>query len=414
MISYAWGFISSLWMTVRVAVRAILRNKMRATLTMLGVIIGVGAVIATVALGQGAQATISSQIAALGVNMLIISPGSAATQGMRGGAGTLQTLIPDDAKALREECPSLSEVCETVGTGANAISGNQNWSTRLTGTGANYLKVKDWEIVDGAFFTDQDVRAASKVCVLGKTVADNLFEGRSPVGQVIRIKKFPFRVIGVLDEKGQTSWGQDQDDLILAPYTTVQKKMLAITHIQGIQCSAASEKLIDQANDEIVEVLHRRHHIADGEDDDFAVRTQKDIAQTFENTAKTMQMLLLAIASVSLLVGGIGIMNIMLVSVTERTREIGVRMAIGARPFDILFQFLVEAVVMTGVGGLLGIAVGSGIAHLVTNVMGWPTMVSPVAMAIAVGFSAGIGVFFGFYPAWKASRLNPIEALRYE
>ena len=404
----------NIWVTIRIAVRAILRNKLRAGLTMLGIIIGVGAVIATVALGQGAQATISAQIAALGVNMLMISPGSAATQGMRGGAGTLQTLTVDDAKALREECPSIAQVCETVGTGVSVVFGNQNWSTRVSGTGANYLDVKDWDIVDGAFFTDQEVRSAAKVCVLGKTVVDNLFEGQSPIGAVIRLKKFPFRVIGVLSEKGQSSWGQDQDDLIVAPYTTVQKKMLAITHLQGIQVSALTENHIDTANKEIQEVLHRRHHISDGEDDDFSIRSQKDIAATFEATAKTMQMLLLAIASVSLLVGGIGIMNIMLVSVTERTREIGVRMAIGARPSDILFQFLVEAVVMTGLGGLLGIGLGSLISHLVTTVMHWPTMVSPVAMAIAVGFSAAIGVFFGFYPAWKASRLNPIEALRYE
>jgi putative ABC transport system permease protein len=371
-------------------------------------------VIATVALGQGAQSTISAQIASLGVNMLMVSPGSQATQGMRSGAGTITTLTEDDAKAIREECPSVSEVCETVGTGASIVFGNQNWSSRASGVGANYLEVKDWEIVEGAFFSESDVRGSAKVCVLGKTVVDNLFDGQSPVGQLVRLKKFPFRVIGVLAEKGQSSWGQDQDDVILAPYTTVQKKMLGIQHLQGMQISAVSEQHIDTAQQEITDVLHRRHRIAEGEDDDFNIRTQKDIATTFENTAKTMQLLLLAIASVSLLVGGIGIMNIMLVSVTERTREIGVRMAIGARGRDILFQFLVEAVVMTAVGGMLGIAFGSGVSRLVTQIMKWPTVVSPTAMAVAVGFSMGIGVFFGFYPAWKASRLNPIEALRYE
>ena len=401
-------------MTVRIAIRAILRNKMRATLTMLGIIIGVGAVIATVALGQGAQATISAQIAALGVNMLMISPGSSAAGGMRGGAGTLTTLTVDDAKALREECPSIAEVCETVGTSGSIVSGNQNWSSRVSGTGANYLAVKDWDIVDGAFFTDQDVRAASKVCVLGKTVVDNLFEGASPVGQVVRIKKFPFRVIGVLSEKGQSSWGQDQDDVILCPYTTVQKKMLAITTLQGIQVSAISENHIDIAQKEINDTLHRRHHIADGEDDDFSIRTQKDLANTFESTAKTMQLLLLAIASVSLLVGGIGIMNIMLVSVTERTREIGVRMAIGARPSDILFQFLVESVVMSILGGVVGLIVGYTGAILLAHFTGWTTAVPASSVFIAVGFSAGVGVFFGYYPARKAAALNPIEALRYE
>jgi putative ABC transport system permease protein len=404
----------NLLVTFRIAIRALSRNTLRAALTMLGIIIGVGAVIATVALGQGAQHAVSAQIAALGVNMLMVSPGSQAMGGHRLGAGTLTTLTVDDARAIREECPSVAEVCETVGTSAQAIFGNQNWSTRMTGTGANYTAVKDWEVGEGDFFTEQDVRSAVKVCVIGKTVADALFEDASPVGQVIRIRKFPFRVVGVLAEKGQSTWGQDQDDIVVAPYTTVQKKLLAIAHLHGVQASALDEEAIDQASAEIGDLLRRRHRMADGEDDDFTIRTQKDIASAFEGTARTMQLLLLGIASVSLLVGGIGIMNIMLVSVTERTREIGIRLAIGARARDILVQFLVEAVVITAAGGILGLGLGTAASFAITRLMTWPTVVSPAVMVLAVGFSATIGIFFGFYPAWKASALNPIDALRYE
>ncbi|MGB8657688.1 MAG: ABC transporter permease [Candidatus Zixiibacteriota bacterium] len=399
---------------LRIAYKALGKNKMRSALTMLGIIIGVGAVIAMVSIGQGANSMIKAQIASLGDNLLTVFPGSFNQAGVRGGAGSRTSLTEDDAIAIKNRCPAIARLSPECRSGAQVVAGNQNWSTGVEGYNTDFLEIRKWPMASGTFFTEGDVRGATKVCILGKTVADQLFPNQDPAGQIIRIKKLPFKVLGVLTTKGQNSFGRDQDDIIIAPYTTVQKKLSGITYIQSILASAVDRTQIDAATDQITQVLRERHKITRPEDDDFTVRSQVDIATAAQSTSKIMTLLLAAVASVSLIVGGIGIMNIMLVSVTERTREIGIRMAVGAKPKHILIQFLIEALTLSTVGGIIGITLGFLSSKLVSVFLHWPTLISPPAVALAFFFSFVVGVFFGFYPARKASYLDPIESLRYE
>jgi len=399
---------------LRIAYKALGKNKMRTALTMLGIIIGVGAVIAMVSIGQGANAMIKAQIASLGDNLLTIFPGSFTQGGVHGGAGSRTSLTEDDAIAIKNRCPAVARLSPVTRAEAQVVAGDQNWPTHIEGYNTDFLEIRKWPLSSGTFFTETDVRGATKVCVLGKTVADQLFPGQDPTGQTIRIKKLPFTVLGVLSTKGQNPMGRDQDDIIIAPYTTVQKKLAGITYIQSIIASAVDRTQIDIAIDQITQVLRERHRITRPEDDDFTVRSQTDIATAAQSTSKIMTILLGAIASVSLLVGGIGIMNIMLVSVTERTREIGIRMAVGAKPKHILIQFLIEASTLSTVGGIVGITLGFLSSSLISVFLKWPTLISLQAVVLAFFFSFAVGVFFGFYPARKASFLDPIEALRYE
>jgi putative ABC transport system permease protein len=405
----------SIFMTFRIAVKALNRNKLRTTLTMLGMIIGVGAVITMVALGNGARVSIEQQIQSAGTNVIMINAGNFTAGGVRGGQGMSNTLTPDDAAAVRE-VPGVQYLVETVrNRGGQVVAANQNWNTSIEGTNVDLPLIKSWPMESGTFLTATDVASNAKVCVIGTTVKSMLYpDGNDPVGEIIRIGKHPFKIVGVLSSKGQSSVGQDQDDVIYAPFTTVQKRMRGITYIEGMTVSAASADNIKQVADAISAVLRVRHKIQPGDNDDFMVRTLEDIAAIRTETTRTMTMLLASIAGVSLLVGGIGIMNIMLVSVTERTREIGLRLAIGARGGDVLLQFLVEAVVISLLGGSIGIGLGFGLSQGLTQFLQWPTYVSADAVLVAFGFAAGIGVFFGFYPARKASALDPIEALRYE
>jgi putative ABC transport system permease protein len=398
----------------KVSLVALRRNPMRTLLTMLGVIIGVGCVVAMVAIGQGATSAIEGQIGSLGTNFLIIFSGSRSSSGVRHGIGSVQTLTVDDATAIERDCPSVAVAEPGVRTAAQIVFGNQNWATSIQGTGPNFPIVRAWAVSKGAFFTEEDVKAATKVVVLGTTVVENLFAGANPVGEIVRIKGIPFKVIGVLDKKGGSMMGQDQDDTICMPYTTAQKRLMGITYIQTVMVSAVSPKRIDQAIDEISVLLRQRHRIGRGQDDDFVIRSQQEIASMATQMSSVLTMLLGAIASVSLLVGGIGIMNIMLVSVTERTREIGVRRALGARRADIRTQFLIESSLISALGGALGIGMGIFIARLVSRLGGWPTLVQPQVVLTAFLFAGLVGVFFGLYPAAKAARLDPIEALRYE
>jgi len=400
--------------TIRVALRAILRNKLRSVLTVLGVVIGVCAVITMVNIGSGAQVAIEKAISGLGTNMIIIFPGSMTKGGMRTGFGTVTTLVDSDAQAIIDECPAVQLVTPVVSTAAQAVFQNQNWGTSIMGTNPDFQLIKNWALVRGEFFTQQDVKAAAKVCVLGKTVAEKLFGVQNPVGQIIRVKRIPFRVIGVLTEKGQTTFGQDQDDTIIIPYTTAQKRLMGITYLSMIMASAVSNELIPQAQDQIRTLLRQRHAIPEGEDDDFTVRNLADLTETFNTITGILTLLLGSIASISLVVGGIGIMNIMLVSVTERTREIGIRMSVGARPADILTQFLLEAVLLSLIGGAAGIILGIGLTAVIARLAEWPTPISLLAILVSSLFAASVGIFFGLYPAIKASRMNPIEALRYE
>lgn len=388
---------------------------MRSFLTMLGIIIGVAAVIAMLAIGQGARYVVESQIASLGTNMILVFPFASSQGGVRFEAGTSIRLTEDDASAIREQCSAVQYLSPSVRSGEQIIAGNLNWRTRIEGVLPEYLLIRDWPLETGSNFTDSDVRGATKVCLIGQTIVKNLFgENADPVGQTIRIRKQPFKVLGVLKAKGQNAMGQDQDDIIYAPFTTVQKRIQGITWVNMITVSAVSQASIYDAQNQITELLRARHKLLPWEDNDFTVRNQTDIASTAEATSKTLTILLAAIASVSLIVGGIGIMNIMLVSVTERTREIGIRMSIGARSRDILFQFLIEATVLSLFGGLIGVGLGIGSSHLISSTAGWPVLISGFSVGLATFFAAAIGIFFGFYPARKASLLNPIDALRYE
>jgi putative ABC transport system permease protein len=403
----------SIFMTLRIALKALNRNKMRTMLTMLGMIIGVGAVITMVALGKGAQSTIEAQVKAAGTNLINVRAGNFTQGGVRQGGGMSTTLTVADAEALRS-LPGVQYLAPGVDTRAQLIAGNQNWSSSIQGTDVEFPLIRNWPMKYGSFFTPLDVSGAQKVAVLGQTVADNLFGPETdPTGQIIRIKNQPFRVLGVLGPKGSSGFGQDQDDAVYAPYTTIQKKLQGIQHIQNITISAETPETAG-VSELIRETLRGRHKLMGQDPDDFMVRTQEEMASVRTETTKTMTTLLAAIAGVSLLVGGIGIMNIMLVSVTERTREIGLRMAIGARGKDVLLQFLVEAIVLSLFGGLLGIGMGYGLSAAAERFLSWPTSIPPNAIAMAFGFAAGTGVFFGFYPAKKAAGLDPIEALRFE
>ena len=396
------------------AFRALHRNKMRSFLTMLGIIIGVAAVIIMLAIGQGAQYSVEQQISALGTNVLIVFPGSQQTGGLRMGAGTVTTLTEEDAQAIQKECPAVALVSPGTRAGGQVIAGNMNWATGVEGTGPDYLEIRKWSVEYGEFYTDSDVKAASKVCILGKTVADNLFPDSSPIGQNIRIRNVPFKVVGVLAKKGQNAMGQDQDDVILAPYTTVKRRLTWYPYLRQILVSATSPSNIAAAQSQITDLLRMRHKVAPYEADDFTIRNQADLATAATATTQILTILLASIASVSLLVGGIGIMNIMLVSVTERTREIGLRMAVGARSRDILGQFLIEAVTLALIGGILGILFGVGGSTLIAMLANWSTLITPGSITVAFGSSALIGIFFGYFPAHKAAFLDPIEALRYE
>ena len=400
--------------TLLIALRALRRNKMRSMLTMLGIIIGVGAVIAMVGVGNGAKAQVEAQIATLGQNMILIFSGSMTSGGARGGYGAAGTLKIEDAIAISREVPGVTLVSPEIRTGAQVAAGNQNWYTSVLGESSDYFEMRQWELTSGASFTEQDVRSANKVAVIGKTTAQQVFGDEDPIGQVIRVKNVPFMITGVLKGKGLSLMGNDQDDVLVVPYTTGMKRLAGVTMLRSINAQAASEKQMTQVQEGITALLRQRHHIQSGRDDDFTVRGQQDIAEMATAQAKTMTLLLGAIAGVSLIVGGIGIMNIMLVSVTERTREIGIRMAVGAHGWDILLQFLIEAVTLSSLGGIVGIALGFGSAQILSHVAGWPTMVPPVYVVGSFVFSAAVGVFFGLYPAKKAAALDPIDALRYE
>ncbi len=401
-------------MAIKIAQRALGRNLMRSILTMLGVIIGVGAVIAMVAIGQGAHASIKAKIASLGANSLIILPGSTTQSGVRLGWGGRATLRPADVKAIQQECPAIAYATSSVRTVAQVVYANQNWATTIQGTGVEYPDIREWPLGSGSWFTQPDVDGAAKVAVLGQTVADWLFGSMDPVGQVLQIKNMPFRVVGLLAPKGQSTQGQDQDDIIFIPYTTAQKKLLGITHIHSILASADSNEMLAEAGDQVTALLRQRHRLTPWQENDFSVRPLADVAAAEEESSRIMTLLLGSIASISLLVGGIGIMNIMLVSVTERTREIGIRMAVGAKKRDILWQFLVEAMMLSLCGGLIGIGLGVGGSKLISSLAQWPSLVSWDAVALAFAFAGAVGIFFGFYPARKAAQLDPIQALRYE
>lgn len=396
-----------------VALEALRRNKMRSALTALGIVIGVACVVAMIGIGQGSRASIQAQIAGLGTNFLLVFPGAATQSGARIFTGQ-PTLTEDDVAAVRAECPSVGAISSYSRTAAQVVAGDVNWGTSIQGVDLEWPIVRAWSVRNGAFFEWTDVKSAAKVCLLGETVARELFDRDDPVGQTVRIKNIPFRVVGVLAEKGGSLTGQDQDDTVVAPYTTVMKLLKGATKIDLFLASAVSRDAVEDAQKEITALLRQRHRIMAGQDDDFVIRSQEEIARTADETSRTLTVLLGTAAALSLLVGGIGIMNIMLVSVRERTREIGIRMAIGAKSRDILTQFLIEAITLSVAGGAIGVGFGVAASRLLAWRAGWPIAVSPAGLALAFGFSAAVGVFFGFYPARKASHLDPIEALRYE
>ena len=400
---------------IKIAVRALANNKLRGFLTMLGIIIGVASVITMLAIGQGSKRSIQAQISEMGSNMIMIHPGADVRGGVRQDASAMETLKLQDYEDIVDETRFVSAVSPSVNSSGQAIYGANNAPTTVYGISPDYLEIRRYKVEDGDMFTEQDIRTAAKVCVVGKTVVDNLFpDGGNPVGKVIRFQKLPFRIVGVLESKGYNSMGMDQDDLILAPYTTIQKKVLAITHLQGITCSALKEEYTDQAIDEISEILRRNHKLKESDDDDFTIRSQQELSTMLTSTTDMMTVLLAAVAGISLLVGGIGIMNIMYVSVTERTREIGLRMSIGAKGIDILAQFLIESILISVTGGLIGVVFGVGAALVVNGVAHFPIYIQPWSVILSFAVCTVTGVFFGWYPAKKAAQLDPIEAIRYE
>ncbi|MBI1815051.1 MAG: ABC transporter permease [Deltaproteobacteria bacterium] len=405
-------------MTMRTALRALRRNKMRSGLTMLGIIIGVAAVITMVSIGQGADAAVQKQILSLGTNLLMIVPGATTASGVRSGWGGVSTLTVGDAEAILKECQTVANVTYIKRQVVQAVYGDQNWSTVAQGSTPSFQKVRAWGAAAGSFYTERDEETANRVVLLGQTVADHLFgPGEDPVGALVRIKDVPFRVVGVLEAKGQTAWGQDQDDVIVMPFSTAVRRVLGTQFVGSVDMVFASTVSTDElveATNQITTLLHDRHHVQPNQENDFTVRNLNDVAKASESASQVMTSLLLSVASISLLVGGIGIMNILLVSVTERTREIGIRMAVGAKARHILLQFLVEAVTLSMVGGVAGALLGVAGAQLISYFAAWPTLLSPVAVFGSVLFSGAVGVFFGFYPARKAARLDPIAALRYE
>lgn len=400
---------------IKIALRALANNKLRGFLTMLGIIIGVASVITMLAIGQGSKRSIQAQISEMGSNMIMIHPGADVRGGVRQDASAMETLKLKDYQNIVDETRYVSAVSPSVNSSGQAIYGANNAPTTVYGISPDYLEIRRYKVGDGDMFTEQDIQTAAKVCVVGKTVVDNLFTGgENPVGKVIRFQKLPFRIVGVLESKGYNSMGMDQDDLILAPYTTIQKKVLAITHLQGITCSALKEEYTDQAIDEITEILRRNHKLKESDDDDFTIRSQQELSTMLTSTTDMMTVLLAAVAGISLLVGGIGIMNIMYVSVTERTREIGLRMSIGAKGIDILAQFLIESILISVTGGLIGVVLGVGAALVVNAVAHFPIYIQPWSVVLSFAVCTVTGVFFGWYPAKKAAQLDPIEAIRYE
>jgi putative ABC transport system permease protein len=400
---------------LKAAMRSLSKNKMRTFLTMLGIIIGVASVIAMLAIGQGSKESIQAQISNLGTNLLTVFPSASMTGGVRLEAGTSIKMTIDDYKAVEARCPAVMYSTPTVRVSGQLIAGSQNWRTSVWGVNPDYFDIRNLTIQSGIAFSTADDHSASKVCVIGQTVDKYLFgEGIDPVGKQVRINKIPFSIIGMLTAKGQNAFGQDQDDIVIAPFTTVQERMMTVTYIQSIMVSATSEKMIPEASDEITQVLKERHHLGASEDPDFTIRSQADIANAASATAGILTILLASIASISLLVGGIGIMNIMLVSVTERTREIGIRMGVGARGRDVLLQFLIEALMISLIGGILGVGLGILTSEVIAGIMKWPVTITLESILLSFLFSTAIGIFFGWYPARKAASLNPIDALRYE
>ncbi len=399
-----------------IAFRSLNKNKMRSFLTMLGIIIGVASVIAMLAIGQGSRKNIETSIASLGVNTIFIMPGALTSGGIRLSSGTTQSLKNEDEEAIAQRCDLIEYITPVVFEGVQVVGGNQNWSTVIYGVNGDYFKIRSMTVSTGSIFTDEDEHVAAKVCVIGNTVDSNIFGPNvNPIGKSIRINSVPFRIIGMYDRKGQNAFGQDQDDAVIAPFNTVQKRMMSGSDIlNSIYCSAKSSVLIDDAVDEITTVLRQRHQLAPSDDNDFTVRTEEDIANIFDTVTKVMTLLLASVAGISLVVGGIGIMNIMLVSVTERTREIGIRLAVGAKGRDILLQFMIESVLISFIGGFVGVCLGIFASYMVSRFGGWTVTVTSYSIIISFTFSAIVGVFFGWYPARKAAALNPIDALRYE
>jgi putative ABC transport system permease protein len=399
---------------IKLAVKAIVKNKMRSLLTMLGIIIGVGAVIVMVAIGEGAQRQIQGQINSLGTNLIVVFAGTSQQGGVSRGAGSFARLTLEDYEKLQREGTLFAGVSPVVRTFTQAIGGGTNWRTSVMGVSVDFFDIREWPLVSGSYFDLNDVRSQRKVAVIGKTVADQLYPGQDPVGQQIQLRNVPFQIVGVLAEKGQGATGEDQDDVIVSPYTTVMNRLHGWRFIQQMLVSAYSPADILAAQEEIRVLMRESHRLAEWDEDDFTIRNQTDLAETFTETTRVMALLLASIAGISLIVGGIGIMNIMLVSVTERTREIGIRLAIGARGGDVMTQFLVESIVLSVLGGLMGVLIGYAATRALSGYTGWGTVVAPEAVILALVFSAGVGIFFGFYPARKAAALNPIEALRYE
>ena len=399
----------------KIALRALANNKLRAFLTMLGIIIGVASVITMLAIGQGSKRSIQTQIAEMGSNMIMIHPGGDMRGGVRRDASEMQTLKLENYEKLREETNYLSGISPNVSSSGQLVNGNNNYPSSVSGVGLDYLKIRQLDVENGEMFTEADIQSSAKVCIIGKTIADNLFpDGSEPVGKVIRFNKIPFRVVGVLKAKGYNSMGMDQDDIVLAPYTTVMKRLLAVTYLQGIYASALSEDMTDYAIEEITSILRREHKLKDSDDDDFTIRSQQELSTMLNSTTDLMTTLLACIAGISLVVGGIGIMNIMYVSVTERTREIGLRMSVGARGIDILSQFLIEAILISITGGIIGVIIGCGASWIVKSVAHWPIFIQPWSVFLSFAVCTVTGVFFGWYPAKKAADLDPIEAIRYE